>query len=129
MTTPEQLEHREQWVEALLSGKYPQGKSKLKSGPRYCCLGVACEISGLGEWSTYDSYIVGAERSPSVLPQAVADWLGLYDRQASYYDFPPVHGAVGVLRQRALTSDNDNGANFEEIAAIIESEPEGMFLD
>ena len=47
------LAHREQWIEALRSGKYEQAKGILRDvddNNKFCCLGVACEISGLGEW-------------------------------------------------------------------------------
>lgn len=37
-------EFKKQWVEALRSGKYPQGIGRLKSSLGYCCLGVAEEI-------------------------------------------------------------------------------------
>lgn len=36
--------------EVLESGKYEKGKFTLREGDKYCCLGVACDISGLGEW-------------------------------------------------------------------------------
>ncbi len=43
------------WIEALRSGKYKQGKSRLKKYDQtYCCLGVLCEISGLGEFEKGD---------------------------------------------------------------------------
>ncbi len=39
------------WIAALRSGKYEQGKGKLKrtcnGETSYCCLGVLCEIAGL----------------------------------------------------------------------------------
>ena len=38
------------WVDALRSGKYQQARGALKTGDAYCCLGVACDISGLGTW-------------------------------------------------------------------------------
>lgn len=54
-TAEEQAEHRKEWVKALRSGKYEQAKGTLKQtdGGReqFCCLGVACDISGLGETS------------------------------------------------------------------------------
>lgn len=42
---------KQKWVKALRSGKYKQGREKLKSfdskkQPRYCCLGVLGEIQG-----------------------------------------------------------------------------------
>ena len=49
------------WVKALRSGKYEQGCGSLKMNVKsedglitdkhqYCCLGVLCDISGIGEW-------------------------------------------------------------------------------
>jgi len=39
------------WIAALRSGKFRQGGGKLREeaggNPRYCCLGVLCEISGV----------------------------------------------------------------------------------
>lgn len=40
-----------EWVEALRSGKYVQGRQRLKrvmgGGTTYCCLGVLCEVMGV----------------------------------------------------------------------------------
>src|SRR3990167_1245866 len=33
-----------QWVAALRSGRYTQGYGKLRSGGKYCCLGVLCAL-------------------------------------------------------------------------------------
>lgn len=38
---------RQQWIEALESGKYPQGRFFLKNRGQYCCLGVLCEVAGI----------------------------------------------------------------------------------
>jgi hypothetical protein len=38
------------WLEALRSGKYKQGKARLKREGKYCCLGVLCDISNLRTW-------------------------------------------------------------------------------
>lgn len=38
-------ELKRKWVEALRSGKYPQGYTRLKTGDgRYCCLGLLTEL-------------------------------------------------------------------------------------
>ena len=58
--------NRKTWVDALLSGKYRQAMSHLKlkgSGgaqDEYCCMGVACEISGLGKWYPRNQVITAA---------------------------------------------------------------------
>ena len=44
-------ELKEKWLEALRSGKYKQGRGKLRSvDNEFCCLGVLCDVSGQGEW-------------------------------------------------------------------------------
>lgn len=54
----------EEWVKALRSGDYQQGKSNLCredqiSGEcEYCCLGVACDILTVNEWIKYPHYVV-----------------------------------------------------------------------
>ena len=47
--TQEQLNNREAWFAALLSGKYSQGRSVLVNTVTkgYCCLGVAAEVAGV----------------------------------------------------------------------------------
>jgi len=40
-------EARLTWIKALESGRYKQGTGYLRKDDRYCCLGVACEVSGL----------------------------------------------------------------------------------
>ena len=33
------------WLDALVSGRFKQGKRKLRVGDTHCCLGVACVVS------------------------------------------------------------------------------------
>ena len=42
--TPEQQTNLRQWITALRSGEYKQGRKWLKRGGRYCCLGVAATL-------------------------------------------------------------------------------------
>lgn len=64
---------------ALVSNQYPHGFGKLRKKvdgeTRYCPLGVACDVSGLGFWRN-DAYIVNGKSSILGLPEEVADWLG-----------------------------------------------------
>ena len=43
-------EFKAKWLEALRSGRYPQTREKLRDKVGFCCLGVACDISGKGTW-------------------------------------------------------------------------------
>lgn len=75
--TPEQLLARRKWVDALRSGKYAQTKTRLQSFNGFCCLGVACDISGLGYWADDRSFTIGdASAIASPLP-GVWDQLGI----------------------------------------------------
>lgn len=122
-------ENVEKWLEALRSGKFRQGTRMLRSreADEYCCLGVACEISGLGKWENYhnlaDTYVVSANDSATgVLPDAVRRWLGLKAEDGRFTD-----SETGYPRW--LVSLNDSGVPFSDIADLIESEPEGLFSE
>jgi hypothetical protein len=101
-------------IAALRSGKYQQTKSQLRHGNAFCCLGVACEISKLGEWigqrySTHDNI------STFILPKSVQDYFGFSNRTGlllsdSLIDDDP-----------ALSTMNDHGHSFTEIADFIEA--------
>lgn len=78
------VENVKKWVDALRSGKYEQGYGALRGrdGVGFCCLAVACDVSGVGEWRhgddgrlrfwTDEDYGRGTD-----LPPAVLAWLGL----------------------------------------------------
>ena len=123
-------EGAKKWIAALRSGEFKQGKDRLRTDDRFCCLGVACELAaregiidkGKGErmdsgltryqYGSYELYY--GEGKYQYLPRLVCDWLGLNTSEGGY-------------NQTSLTVLNDEGATFEEIAAVIESEPEGLF--
>lgn len=43
---------KEEWVTALRSGEYRQGKGFLRnSDDEYCCLGVLCDLAGM-QWQS-----------------------------------------------------------------------------
>jgi len=118
-TREEQAEHRRLWVEALRSGKYQQAQGQLREGVNsFCCLGVACEISGLDMWKGEAvPFYLGDNR---MLPGPVRDWLGLNGKLGSY----------GPAKQRLYLADhNDAGMPFPQIADIIASEPPGLIAE
>jgi hypothetical protein len=117
-------DNAKKWVAALRSGEYKKGRHFLRTGDTYCCLGVACDLYDKTGWELGmdDVYVYkvkedgGLEITETELPLLVSQWLGL----ASY---------SGYYSESSLVVDNDlfQGKTFEEIAAIIESEPEGLF--
>jgi hypothetical protein len=133
------------WVDALRSGEYEQGKNYLLSPDgkqRYCCLGVACEISGVGSWElgprdvelmkedeTWRPYpnfytiasddeerYYGTHYANEVLIASVSEWLGLGE------EIPYVEISTdGEKKKEDVATLNDfSGWNFNQIADAIE---------
>jgi hypothetical protein len=98
-------------VEALRSGRYQQTMNCLKSvDNKFCCLGVACDISGIGEWDN-QLYL---DRF-SFLPLKVRDaygWL-FNDGLLMFTDRDDESIALSTL--------NDLGFTFNQIADIIQA--------
>jgi len=79
-------ELKAQWLEALRSGRYKQGKYRLRnSRDEFCCLGVLCDISGEGEWEHSSSmgylYKRGEEQDKNVLPTFLHQLVDMEDGQ------------------------------------------------
>jgi hypothetical protein len=104
-------DRRDQWIAALLSGDYQQGKAYLHRGDKWCCLGVLSDLAvgaGVIPPPTEDDgiYTYGANCDTDLLPSEVSEWAQV-DKAGNY-------GATGCL-----ANDNDRGATFEEIAELI----------
>lgn len=117
-------DHAEKWVAALRSGEYKQGKGCLSRDGYDCCLGVACKLfvaENPGSISVEEDEL-GAIRfdgETAILPLAVRDWLGLGEEEGHYVEDDHSNTWLSVL--------NDDGVPFEDIANIIEAQPEGLF--
>lgn len=120
-TLEEQKRHRKLWIEALESGKYKQGRNRLRSEEdEFCCLGVLCNICPDVEWEhDEDGWLTDGDALAvySCPPKEAMDWVGLNRPIGEYGE------------TRCLASDNDNELSFAEIAAIIRSEPRGLFRE
>lgn len=105
----------ERWIAALESGNYAQGTGCLRTtGDSFCCLGVLTDLAifdGVDlAWKTSEIvnlYEVGGKSR--ILPVQVMDWAGMRS----------VVGSYGNGESHALSVRNDEGATFNEIAAII----------
>lgn len=116
---PKELnENAKKWVAALRSGEYTQAKRQLRTETGMCCLGVACDLYSKETGEQWDGHKFLGE--DDTLPLQVKEWVGLT-------------GPEGVFlgdsnMPTALSTKNDIGATFAEIADIIESQPEGLFV-
>ena len=103
-------EARSEWVKALRSGKYRQGTHVLRSpvDETYCCLGVACDLyadledNPMAKWEAGSGWMFLGHIS--TLPNKVVRWLGITRPSFSEH----------------LSSMNDSGKTFDEIASHIE---------
>ena len=126
-------DNQEQWLTALESGDYKQAFGTLRDGGSFCCLGVACDISGEGVWKIKIDetlgntmrYVTDDGEYNSSLPPTLVAWLGL--RSSS--------GAFRV-RDRMLDQLDDlvnlNDTltyDFTQIAEFIREHPEEVFID
>jgi hypothetical protein len=109
---------KERWIEELRSGKYRQGNGLLNDGEgNYCCLGVLCELAvadGVIEEPTDLPHQRGLsyDGSNALTPQLVQEWAGLRFRT------PVVRW--GDEYDVAVTTLNDEGVTFAEIADVLE---------
>lgn len=120
-------EAKAKWLDALESDEFTQAADSLRvtladGGEGHCCLGVMCEVfrraTGRGEWDGQQFVITadgGDDVGIGILPNAVAVWAGLSDRNPSF----TVNG-----RYRAAAEHNDGAydftpVSFKEIAAAV----------
>lgn len=138
----------DQWADALTSGKFPQGKGRLRTvNDEYCCLGVLCELAadqGVVERMSPEEFEAKFGAKPdgwhygtrseldtqwgerSTLPLSVQKWAGLSSCNPDV-DMPGANlkaggYSKGVVPDEATVAEfNDNGATFEQIAAALKA--------
>jgi hypothetical protein len=98
------------WVKALRSGKYKQFKGGLKGKTEegklgYCCLGVLCRVVGSPTLSR-----LGADLPRDIVCEKAG--LSNWNPEVNYLD----------TGRRFLSSLNDEGITFKEIADLIEKQ-------
>lgn len=119
-------------ADALESGRYSQTVGTLRNGNSFCCLGVACDISGLGEWVFRNgcwNYVVSTpteqdldkvESSFGSLPAPVMEYYGL--TQEGKFRIPGQD-------EYSLMGLNDNSKkSFSEIADFLRN-PEIIWIN
>lgn len=124
--TKPKLPGRDQWTAALRSGKYGQGKGRLRVDNNYCCLGILCELQGRlikenGIWVDPYDYAkededCGAECSLSGDNPLAKELRDLGSFPEDLYVESDQH-----IIYHALSELNDSGFVFNQIADIIEA--------
>lgn len=105
---------KKMWIEALRSGKYKQGKNRLKNDKReFCCLGVLCDLhrkfsnKPLKWRKLEDPSTRFYDGQQYYLPKSVQEWAGLDDSNPGAQYTP-------------LGYWNDSGKSFAVIVELIE---------
>lgn len=96
------VEAIEDWIEALESGEYKQGKKFLLCGGRYCCLGVAARSVGVSDGAIEDRFYLTTTRASAAV--AVGLGPGLIPDDAE--------GALATL-------NDDHRLTFDQIAYVL----------
>lgn len=128
------------WRDALLSGNYKQGRQRLardlpNGETEYCCLGVVCDLMGLGYELAFKSdsgsdRVYGDSKSNgyhTVLPIDAQKWLGVdghFDGLGYMNTIPPLEDLAPLDRETTtLAGANDSGGiSFAQIADWITQE-------
>lgn len=116
--TPEQ----EEWLQALESGKYKQGRKWLNKNQSFCCLGVACEVfkERLGIEVRTEGVAYYNEES-NIAPEEIVDVLHLRGALGQ---------SLGEEERDFLYELNDHREmSFQEIAAHIRKHPGHYFTN
>lgn len=105
-------ELKKEWVNALRSGKYEQGRGCMYRDGKYCCLGVLAEVIGL-EFSRSTSH------ASVLLP-------------SGYAAMPPPEILKSIdlafFHAQDLSVMNDRGETFLDISNYIENHIPGEIL-
>ena len=106
------LDEKQVWIDALLSGTYQQGLSYLNAGGQFCCLGVKCEIDVM------DGLMLSKQRGGRYEFEYAE--LDGEDFRANYPS-PETYSRWGLNRYQVeeLGQMNDTGKSFTEIAEWI----------
>lgn len=112
------LPMKKEWIEALKSGEYSQGKDSLCQDGKYCCLGVLSNLQGRLGAPSLSGY--RSDGNSSLFLDFENPIVKLYSRffNGGFPDGVSIDHDLG--KGNALSHLNDWGVPFTEIAEIID---------
>ena len=146
-TEQEVKKHQVDLIKALRSGYYRQGDGRLltvrnanlgnpTSWEAFCCLGVACDMSGLGEWAPMIQHSGNKMRNyritnpatgktenyPTLMPKLVAEYYG-WPSEVENPQLPHEDSNYPAEQSAGMANLNDDyGWNFKQFADALELE-------
>lgn len=107
-------ERIKKWIKALRSDKYKQIQGSLADGEGcYCVLGLACEVSDVGEWLDHGTYGKEEDAGINFLPRCVMNYYGLTEKNPNIiYKGKPM----------PLSYLNDSNVLFKDLADLMENQ-------
>lgn len=120
-TAEQTAANRKKWTDALRSGRYKQGRGTLVNfsdgveTPRFCCLGVACDVAAVeGIIPARDGRRYAGEGLQ--LPEVVREWLGIEGGEGNLKD------SVAGSEASCLSNLNDHYEyDFNQLADVIDN--------
>jgi hypothetical protein len=120
---------KDAWLVALRSGDYEQGQCQLRSPEnKFCCLGVLSDVLSKDnpeiQWiKTFDYFRIsdGEFGSAEVLTQNIANKAGLTELDP-IVNIIPTDKRCAPVEQIKLSTLNDTGKTFDQIADLIEAQ-------
>lgn len=108
------------WVQALLSGEYKQGRSRLRDDKnRFCCLGVLCNLHAQTHprFAKRQTNTVRYDRAIGIPSERVLKWAGL-----DPYDTVVIDGVRDELAGHNDGFGRRPPRDFKQIAKAIEEQ-------
>ena len=110
-------EIKKQWITALRSGKFEQGRGHLHSNGKYCCLGVLSKIVDPSEMHMGIHYL-----RPYVIDKCELRSNDPYVKIDEATRERLRNKGVAALDDKQLSTLNDSNFTFQEIADLIEKD-------
>ena len=107
------------WLAALRSGKYVQGKGRLREDDSFCCLGVLCDVHNPELWRVENERTIYGKMSAAFPPIDVMDALELPREMRN--DLININ-VIFEGEEWTVIGLNDRGVPHSKIADSIEAE-------